>query len=194
MTKALTAQQQAFVEHYLTCFSATEAAKRAGYSTKTAYAQGSRLLKKAEIKAAVTGRIGELKATTDEVFVRLTAHSRSSLEPFLTERGDIDLEAARKAGKLHLVKKLKRTTRTDDENHLYTTVEIELHDAQAATVQLGKLLGLYVERVEVKDWRDRVVDLLKAQKVTPDDVVAEFGQSLAQELFALAGVVVTDAR
>lgn len=190
--KALSNKQQAFVEHYLICFSATEAARRAGYSAKTANTQGPRLLANVGIKTAIARRIGELKATADEVFIRLTAHSRSTLENFITTNGDIDLQAAREAGKLHLVKKIKRTTRTDDANHLYTTVELELHDAQAATVQLGKLLGMFVERVEVKDWRDRVVDLLKAQKVTPAEVTAEFGQSLAAELFALAGVVVSD--
>ena len=47
---ALTAKQQAFVEAY--CGNATEAALKAGYSPKTAYSQGQRLLKNDEVKAA----------------------------------------------------------------------------------------------------------------------------------------------
>lgn len=49
----MTPKQQRFVEEYLVDLNATEAAKRTGYSEKTAYAQGQRLLKKAEISAAV---------------------------------------------------------------------------------------------------------------------------------------------
>jgi len=189
----LNPKQRAFVEHYLTCWNASEAARRAGYKPDNADVTGPRMLGNVVIKAAIERRIGELRATADEVLLRLASHSRGTLSDFLTTSGDIDLKAAREAGKLHLVKKIKRTTRTDDKDGLYTTTEIELHDAQAATVQLAKVLGLFVERVEVRTWRDRVVDLLKAQKVTPDEVVAEFGPSLAAELFAAAGVVVSDA-
>lgn len=62
------------------------------------------------------------------------------------------------------------------------------------------LLNSFMERAEgkvsqpldVRTWRDRVIDLLKAERVTPAEVVAEFGPSLASELFAAAGVVVSD--
>ena len=47
---SLNEKQKAFCEHYAACLNATEAAKRAGYSEKTAYSIGQRLLKKAEIK------------------------------------------------------------------------------------------------------------------------------------------------
>ena len=47
-----------------------------------------------------------------------------------------------------LVKKLKQTTRYDKDGGRSVTVEIELHDAQAATVQLGRALGLFVDRQE----------------------------------------------
>ena len=47
---ALNEKQKAFAEHYAACLNATEAAKRAGYSAKTAYSSGQRLLKNVEIK------------------------------------------------------------------------------------------------------------------------------------------------
>jgi phage terminase small subunit len=50
---ALNAKQSAFVREYLKDPNATQAAKRAGYSAKTAYAQGSALLKHPEVSAAV---------------------------------------------------------------------------------------------------------------------------------------------
>lgn len=45
-------QRKCFLKHYLSdaCFNATEAAKLAGYSKKTAYSSGQRLLKTVEIK------------------------------------------------------------------------------------------------------------------------------------------------
>ena len=51
---ALNAMRQAFVEAF--CGNATEAALKAGYSPKTAYSQGQRLLKNDEVKAAIAAR------------------------------------------------------------------------------------------------------------------------------------------
>lgn len=51
---ALNAMRQAFVEAF--CGNATEAALKAGYSPKTAYSQGQRLLKNDEVKAAIAER------------------------------------------------------------------------------------------------------------------------------------------
>lgn len=46
-------KQTRFVQEYLIDTNATQAAIRAGYSKKTAYSQGQRLLKNAEVAAAV---------------------------------------------------------------------------------------------------------------------------------------------
>jgi phage terminase small subunit len=50
---ALTARQELFVQEYLVDLNATQAAIRAGYSERTAYSQGQRLLKHVEVQAAV---------------------------------------------------------------------------------------------------------------------------------------------
>ncbi len=50
---ALTPKQQRFVEEYLIDLNATQAAIRAGYSEKTAYSIGQRLLKHVEVQAAI---------------------------------------------------------------------------------------------------------------------------------------------
>lgn len=49
----MTDKQAVFIQEYLTCLNATEAAKRAGYSLKTAYSIGQRLMKKPEIQDAI---------------------------------------------------------------------------------------------------------------------------------------------
>ena len=49
----LTAKQARFVQEYLIDLNATQAAIRAGYSKRTAYSQGQRLLKKVEIQKVI---------------------------------------------------------------------------------------------------------------------------------------------
>ena len=49
----MTPKQRKFVQEYLKDLNATQAAIRAGYSKKTAYSIGQRLLKNVEVKAAV---------------------------------------------------------------------------------------------------------------------------------------------
>ena len=162
-------RQQVFIEHYLICWNATEAARRAGYSPQTAQEQGSRLLSKVIIQNSINARIAELKAGADEVLLRLASHSRASMEDFI--HGEtIDLQQARERGKLHLVKKFKVTTITDGEKFERHIQEIELYDAQAATVQLAKILGQFTDRL----------------KVTVEDVTGKSDSQLVDDLFRLA--------
>lgn len=146
-----TTKQRAFIEHYLTCWNATEAARRAGYSAKTAQEQGSRLLSNVIVEAAIDARITELKAGADEVLLRLADHARSTVEDFIDDAGEVNVAAARERRKLHLVKKLKQNVRYDKDGGRTVTTEIELHDAQAATVQLGRALGVFVDKVAPTD-------------------------------------------
>jgi len=143
----LTNRQRVFVELYLTLWNATEAAKQAGYSKKTANEQASRLLANVSVKAAVAERLSEKHATAEEVIARLTAHSRGNMDDFIGPLHRIDIDQARERGVMSLVKKIKEKTTTisksegeDIETH---EIEIELYDAQAATVQLGKALGVF---------------------------------------------------
>jgi phage terminase small subunit len=53
MTNILNHRQGVFVQEYLKSGNATEAATKAGYSKKTAYSQGQRLLKKAEVQKTI---------------------------------------------------------------------------------------------------------------------------------------------
>lgn len=150
MAAHLTHRQRAFIEHYLMCWSATEAARRAGYSPKTANQQGPRLLVNVGIQAAISARLGELQATADEVKLRLTRHARGTMEDFLSGPSNrIDLEQARERGQLDLVKKYRLTTITDRQGNELATVEVELYDAQSALMALGRAQGIFVDRHEL---------------------------------------------
>ena len=61
----MTAKQDRFVEEYLCDLNATQAAIRAGYSKKTAYSQGQRLLKKVEMAEAIAEGQAERSERTE---------------------------------------------------------------------------------------------------------------------------------
>ena len=75
MGEKLTAKQKAFVDEYLVDLNATQAARRAGYSAKTAGSIGQRLLKKVEIQTALAtaqaAREERTEITADYVLRRL---------------------------------------------------------------------------------------------------------------------------
>lgn len=62
MAKKLSIKQERFCEHYIITLCATEAAKKAGYSDKTAYSIGHENLRKPEIEK----RIQKLKKERSE--------------------------------------------------------------------------------------------------------------------------------
>lgn len=76
----LTAKQQRFVEEYLINPNATQAAIKAGYSVKTAYSQGQRMLKNVEVKTYINEQLeclhNEKTADAQEVLEYLTAVMR----------------------------------------------------------------------------------------------------------------------
>lgn len=67
----MTPKQERFVAEYLVDLNATQAAIRAGYSAKTANEQGSQLLAKLSVRAAVdealAKRAGKLEITAEKV-------------------------------------------------------------------------------------------------------------------------------
>ncbi len=155
----MTDKQRRFIEEYAVDFNATAAAIRAGYSEKTARSQGARLLTDVDIKAAIDARMDELSMTAAEATKRLTDMARGSLTPFIRTDDDgrvwFDLASEDAQQHLHLIKKIKQKRRreassggegvTDWETEW---VEIELHDAKDATIQIAKIRGLYVDRVD----------------------------------------------
>ncbi|MBC8140821.1 MAG: terminase small subunit [Armatimonadetes bacterium] len=149
-TATLNERQAAFTRHYADCLNATMAAVRAGYSKKTAYSIGHENLKKPEI-AAVIKRLLEAQAMPrEEVAARLAMQARANMSDFLievevpdgkdesgnprTRRMVVpDLLAAKKAGSLGLIKKVK---------YGRDGLSFELYDAQAALTTLAKITGL----------------------------------------------------
>lgn len=72
----------AFITEYLVDFNATQAAIRAGYSQKTAYSIGQRLLKNVEIVEAIQAKVDALSLGKDEMLIGLTDHARANIADF----------------------------------------------------------------------------------------------------------------
>lgn len=138
---ALTDKQAIFVEHYLTSFNATEAAKQAGYKgDRNALATiGHANLKKDEIAEAISLRIKEAAMGADEVMMRLAEQARASYSQYIDEDGKVDFEKIIKDKKAHLIKSIKHTPYGKN---------VEFYDAQAALQFVGKYHGLFVDRTE----------------------------------------------
>ncbi|MBF9252470.1 terminase small subunit [Pontibacter sp. 172403-2] len=78
----LTDKQQRFVQEYCVDFNRTQAALRAGYSERTAYAIGSENLKKPQIRAAIDERMKELSLTADETLKGISDIARANLNEY----------------------------------------------------------------------------------------------------------------
>lgn len=151
---ALSPKHQQFVNEYLTCWVATEAYQRVykKSSYESAQASASELLGNPNILQEIQRRIDEHAMRADEVLARLAEHARGDMDDYLNDDGGIDLQKARKARRTRLLKKVstRRVVRTkDDEEIEDTTTSIELYDAQAALVQLGKHHKLFTDKQEL---------------------------------------------
>ena len=140
---ALSNKRRVFVDEYLKCWNATEAARLAGY--KHPNKQGPRLLVNVGIQDEIKRRLDEKAMSADEVLTRLADMARASIEGFLKfpqkgRKPALDLKQAQESGLLHLVKKLKYNTRGQ--------IEVELHDAQAALQLIGRHHNLFKDQIQ----------------------------------------------
>ena len=136
---ALTKKRRVFVEEYLRCFNATEAARRAGY--KYPNKLGPRLVKVGVVADLIQQRIQEKAMAADEVLLRLGEQARAEHAEYIRADGSVDLERLLKDGKGHLVK----GTKWDRQGNLV----VDFYDAQSALVHIGKHHKMFTERHEV---------------------------------------------
>lgn len=138
----LTDKQKRFVDEYQVDLNATAAAKRAGYSEKTAYSMGQRLLKKVEIQAAIQKRQaklrGKLEITQERVLEELAAIAFANGTDFatITHNGLVRLTPTDE------VPEEKKKAVASIKEGRYGT-EIKLHDKVRALELLGEHLGVF---------------------------------------------------
>lgn len=137
-----------FVERYVVTLNATQAAKEAGYSERTAYAQGSRLLKRAEVARAVERRLQratqevreEAQIERSKVLRELAVTCFSDISVFeLTEEG-VKLKEGVDPSAWRAVQKIRVKFRGEN---TAPEVEIGLYNKLDALQMAGKHINLW---------------------------------------------------
>ncbi len=124
----LTAKQKRFCEEYIVDCNATQAAIRAGYSVKTAYSMGQRLLKKVEVQKYIMKLMENVKneniADAEEVCQYLSS----------VMRGEKKEQVLRFNG---------------DGVQVISDIDVSTKEKLKAAELLGKRYGLFTDKVEV---------------------------------------------
>jgi phage terminase small subunit len=141
----VTYRQRLFAFHYLGAANgnATEAARLAGYSYPNS--RTARLLADPEIQEAIQAGLAEVAMTAQEVLARLSDEAAGLPEECLNDNGTIDIKKLKEMGLSHLVKKSIMTGEG---------IRVELYDAQAAKVHLGRHHKLWVDQLNMTDTTD----------------------------------------
>jgi phage terminase small subunit len=136
-------RQRTFVAAYLTNgFNATRAAMAAGHkcSSYSAFGvQGAESLKNPKVRVAINAYFRQAGMSVDEVVARLVEQATANPAQFFDKRWRLKRDAMKRKG--HLVRSFKPSSRG-------RPAEIELHDAQAALVLIGKHLGMFSAKVQ----------------------------------------------
>jgi phage terminase small subunit len=137
-------KQRIFIDEYLKCWNATQAALNAGYSQRSAHTIGWENLQKPAIKEEIQKRLDESAMSADEVIQAIGDIGRADISDFIEideETGRLksfDFAKAKKAGKLGLIKSI-----TPAANGL----RVELHDRMKALELIGKHHALFTDNV-----------------------------------------------
>ncbi len=152
-SKGLKNGHLAFVNEYFLCnMNATDAYANTHpkASRESARRLASQLLTNVDIQEEIQRRLKEKQLSVDEVLARLGDMARADMRDFIKpiDVGGgrtvimVDLGKALEEGKTHLIKKTKYNAQGG--------LEIELHDSQAALLNIGRHHGLFTDKIEVK--------------------------------------------
>lgn len=147
MTPNLTARQARFVQEYLVDLNASAAARRAGYSPRSAETNGNRMLRNAQVAAAVrvakAERERRTEITTDRVLRELARVAFFDPRKLFGADGqplpiaELDDDAAA------VVAGLEVSVTHNDDGSVTRVAKIKLADKLAALEKLGRHLGLF---------------------------------------------------
>jgi phage terminase small subunit len=170
----LTAKQQCFVSEYLIDLNATQAAIRAGYSEKTAASIGCELLTKPNVQAAITAakelRAKRTEVTQDRVVAELAKIGFANMKNYMRSGPDGDPYLDFSALTEDQTAALAEVTVDDyvegrgENSRAVKRVKFKLHDKRAALVDLGRHLGIFVDKVQ------------HSGSITLEDLLAKIGR------------------
>lgn len=157
----LTPKQMRFVDEYLVDFNATQAAIRAGYSPKTAAAAAARLLRNVNIQAEIARRQKDLQrrteVTQDRVVKELARIAFANIADYLhvetqTRTKDDGTEVTYQTVMFNETQELSADQRAALAvvKQSVNGFELKLHDKIKALELLGRHIGMFTDKLEVK--------------------------------------------
>lgn len=152
------AKHETFVREYLIDLNAKQAAIRAGYSARTAQTQASRLLATPKVQAmideAMAARAARTEITADAVLRELAKIGFANMADYMKAGADGDpyldfssLTADQAAALVEVTVEDYKEGRGEAARDV-RRVKFKLADKRAALVDIGKHLGMFVDRVE----------------------------------------------
>lgn len=152
--KKLNKRQAMFCREYIVDFNATAAAKRAGYSVKTAYSQGHDLLKHPEvqkrIKKLMKKREEKVSITAEMVVEELAKIATLQEVDFYNKDGSVKRatelsDAQRSALKSYHVRSIRDGKKKDGSPKYRDVPVFTVHSKDRALELLGKHFALFVD-------------------------------------------------
>lgn len=149
-------KQLLFVKYYVVSKNATDAARKAGYSKKTAHSQGPRLLENVGVAAQIKKIFdAQTKKLEDEFALENITKERMIRELSITALSDLKDFVKYEDGKFRVVStddlgersKALRKCKSVDTLH-GGSVEVELHSKLDAIEKICKLMGWIKDKVE----------------------------------------------
>ena len=153
---ALNKRQELFAKEYLIDLNATQSAIRAGYSEKTAYSMGQRLLKHVEvqecIQKAMRKREKRTEVTQDRVLEELAAIAFADINDYVQistvtiDDREIDSVELVNTGALPKAKRAAIAGIKQGANG----IELKLYDKEKALEMLGRHLGMFNDKLKTE--------------------------------------------
>jgi phage terminase small subunit len=145
----LSGKEERFCQEYIIDLNATQAAKRAGYSERSASEIGYENLRKPQIIDFISqlkeARSKRTEVTADKVLKELAKLGFSNIQDYIEDDHTIKnlKEIGRK--KSAAISSIKKTTRKIGAELLDETIEFKLYDKKGALELIGKHIGFFRE-------------------------------------------------
>ena len=156
--RKLTNKQRLFIDYYLQSFNASDAARKAGYSERSAREIGRKLLTNVDIGEEIQQHLSDVHMSAEEALKLLADIARGDMARMMDIGSmgfNIDMKRAQELGLTKLIKRVKQKTTTfiakkeSEEDREVTELEVELYDALGAIRDVLKVHGKFTEHVDV---------------------------------------------
>lgn len=155
MTKPLNARQKLLIKEYLVDLNQEAAALRAGYTPKTARHKNHELFANPHVKAAIehemAKRAKRIDITADKVLTELAKIGFANMSDYIQIKDGSPIVDMSKMDrdKAAAIAEVTSEVYVDKDEATVKKTKFKLADKRAALVDIGRHLGMFVDRSEV---------------------------------------------